>query len=454
VPLAGLGADAAGAPAAPEWYRELVHVPAAVSPAELEAALEPLGPAGARGRRWYLELLPAGAAADLNMESERRQAADLARKLALLVSRGAEQVSVELADRAAPDGAPVPGLIGPGLTPRPACAAYAVLAAHLGGASFIGELSLAEGARALAFEREGRGLAVFWTDGPDRQAPAQLGRPGQARLVELTGARRELRPAPGRESPLLAGAELLPLSRLPALLVGLDPLLLRTRLDFRLVPGSRLETRYAPQEIVFEFRNHFAEPVRALVHPRFPPGAQVAPRFRDVAVEPGRTALVSFAVRPSIVETTGRREVGVELALTGRAVPATAFTLRQALPVESPLALEPAVAPADDGRSAEVQVSVRLSAEPRYLRAAGGAGPGLDPEEDRDAEVSLTLPGGVRHTMLVRGLRPGRAVRLEVPFSAALGPAPQRAYVGARLRGGEWFANVELELPAAGLARP
>jgi len=35
-----------------------------------------------------------------------------------------------------------------------------------------------------------------------------------------------------------------------------------------------------------------------------------------------------------------------------------------------------------------------------------------------------------------------------------LGPRPQTVYAGVRERNGDWFANVEIELPPAGAPAP
>ncbi len=438
--------------------RELIFVPAGVSPEKLAAQLAKLfppaaagakttpGAAGMSNRQWFLELPEVSENLRLDMEAELRQANDLARKIVLLARSGAERCFVKLAD-------PGAGLLGPGLYPRPVYAAYSVLAAELSGARYLGEFDLASGAEAYAFEREGSGMVVFWTDGEAREAPCQLGARGQVQLVELTGARRRLRaPRNPTEARGLSDAEMVVLSKVPALLVGLEPAFVRTRLGFRLAKGSRLQARYQQQKVSFEIRNFFKESMEALVIPSFPRGSYTKPRFRKVDIEPGKSVTVEFSVRPSFVETVGLKEMKVDLRLRSGGRPEVNFTITRRLPVASAIILEPTVTVSEDGRTAEVRLQVGLSAADEYKWSA------KKPErpyglksggEKYDLEVSLAAPGGTRQRAQLRGVeaKAGHRRHPDHPFVVPLTDRSQTVYVGARLRGGPWFTNIEISLP-------
>ena len=396
-------------------------------------------------RQWFLELPEVSENLRLNMENELLQANDLARKITLLARNGAERIFVKLAD-------PRRGLLGPNLYPRPAYTAYSVLAAELSGARYLGEFDLASGAEAYAFEREGSGLVVFWTDGGARETPRQLGARGQVRLVELTGARQPLRaPRNKTEAKKLSDAEMVPLSKVPALLVGLEPASVRTRLGFRLAPGTRLEARYQQQKVSFEIRNFFKESMTAIVFPRFPRGTYTKPRFREVNIEPGKTVTVDFSVRPSFVETVGLKEMKVDLRLRSGGRREQKFTITRRLPMVSAIILEPTVTESEDGRTAEVGLQVGLSAADEYKWSAKDPQRpyGLKPREKYDLEMSLAVPGGARQRAQLRGVeaKAGKKGHPDRPFVVPLSDRPQTVYVGARLRGGAWFTNIEIRLP-------
>lgn len=478
-------------------YRETIFVPSAITPRELDARLrglfpppgiEPTGAGGigtppraggaagpgvaagrapavapvataegpgaaggdreapsdpAAGRRWFLELLSVSENLGTDMSDEKGQVNDLARKFTLLAMRGADRIHVELAEKKQ-------GLLGPGLYPRPVYSAYSVLAEYLTGARYLGEFDLTREAQAHAFERNNKGLIVFWTDEAEREAPCQLGASGKAQLVELTGARRKLKVSVGKKvGNRLTGAELVPLRKIPALLIGLEPAFIRTRLGFRLTDSSRLETRYQSQKVSFEIRNFFKEPMQALVHPSFPRGSHTVPRYREVNVEPGKTSMVSFMVRPSFVETVGSKKMSAVLTLSSGTRDTVIFTLARRINVVSPIGLVHTRTIRQDGKTAEVQLQVQLSADARYAFDRESREYGLDPRKDYDFDVYLVVPGGSRQRAQVRGIRPGQAKRMNSSFVVTLGEKPRKIYAGARQHGGVWFTNVAIELPAA-----
>ncbi|MHC4914545.1 MAG: hypothetical protein ACYTGB_03555 [Planctomycetota bacterium] len=463
----------------PADHRELVYVPAETSAAALRATLdevfpetekappgspvgapraapggeaarsrpaagpEPVGLRSSAGRQWFLQLPEAGENLSLKMEEERDQVIDLARKVTLLAMHGADRIHVELADSRR-------GLLGAGLYPRPAYVAYCVLAEQLTGASYVGEFDLTGAARAFAFERGGRGLLVYWSDGTPREIACQLGAVGQATLIEMSGARRTLRrPRNTAEARNLADAEMVPLSPVPAVLMGLEPAFVRTRLGFGLTSDARLQTRYQPQEVSFEVHNHFEESMEAEVIPHFPRGSRITPRFRRVSVDAGESVRVPFSVRPSFVETVGDKDITVDLKLSAGNRSTASFTLPRKITVESPITLLPTVTPSKDRAVAEVQVHVKLSADEKFAYLAGERDHGLRPDEGYDLEVYLVVPGGYRRRAHVRGIRPGKEKKTDYPFVVPLGAMERTVYVGARLRGGAWFTNVEIRLPAA-----
>ncbi len=396
----------------------------------------------AAGRRWFLELITVSENLGTDMTAEKGQVNDMARKFTMLTMRGAERIHVELANRKK-------GLLGPGFYPRPVYSAYSVLAEHLTGARYLGEFDLTAGAQAYAFERDNQGLIVFWTDETERNAPCQLGASGKARLVELTGASRKLKASIGKKvGNRLTGAELVPLRKIPALLTGLEPAFIRTRLGFRLADSSRLETRYQSQEVSFEIRNFFKEPMQALVHPSFPRGSHTVPRFREVNVEPGKVSKVSFMVRPSFVETVGRKKMSVVLTLSSGTRQTVVFTLSRTISVESPIGLIHTRTVRQDGKTAEIQLQIQLSDDARYAFDEKREH-GLDPNKDYDFDVYLVVPGGSRQRAQVRGIKPGQSKRMNSSFVVPLGDKPRKIYAGARQHGGVWFTNMEIELPAA-----
>jgi hypothetical protein len=308
------------------------------------------------------------------------------------------------------------------------------LAANLAGARCLGEFDLAPGVSAWAFERGGRGLVVFWTDGPKREVAAQLGTRGSVRLLEITGASRSLRAAPAGA---LEAAELVPLSTTPAILSGLDPAFIRTRLGFRLAAGTRVECRYQPQEVSFELRNHFASEMEAKVFPRFLPGSAVVPRFQRLSLKPGERAQVVFSVRPSFVETGGDKDMAVDLYLSAKDR-REALTITRKLRVESAISLTPSVSLSDDGRTASIQLTAGIAEDIK------------PPRKTTDLEVYLTVPGLARQRANLADVKTGKSLQLGEPFTVTLIGRPQTVYAGARERNGDWFANVEIELPAAG----
>jgi hypothetical protein len=446
-------------------FGETVFVAATLSPAEIAERLEKGFPAaaeaagaasmtvrrpGMKSRGWFLELTPVGANLSLDMGGELGQTVNLARRITLLATAGAESFNVELADRLAARGDQRYGLLGPGLVPRPAYLAYCVLREQLSGAQYLGRFDLTPGSTAHAFERDGTGLVIFWADGPERAVPCQLGATGQVRLVALDGTGRQLAKARSAgEAGGLSNAEMVPLSPVPAVLTGMEPAFIRTRLGFRLADGPGLQTRYQQQEVSFLLRNYFGDEMQALLYPRFPPGFQSTPRFRELNIPKGGEATVSFLVRPSFVEPVGLKPVAVDLRLSSGNRRTLAFTLSRELTVESPIALESTWAFSDDGRRAEVQFQVSLSAEERFAYDEKLRPHGLRRGAEYDLEVSLSAPGGLRQKAQILGLRVGEARRLNSPFIVALGTAPRRVFGGAVQRGGAWFTNVELELPAA-----
>ncbi|HOX05776.1 MAG TPA: hypothetical protein PK280_05195 [Planctomycetota bacterium] len=425
-----------------ERYRETVFVPASLSPAQLEKRLAALFPrpapaGGAAAARagafdWHLELPAASENLGLGMKEERDQVTELARKATLLVAAGAGRCFVSLSDSKQ-------GLMGPGLNPRPAAAAWRTLGQHLSGAEFLGDFDLCKDAdvRAWAFRRGDEGLVVFWADGPEREIPVQLGTRGRARLVEITGYARELRPArTAAESAGLAEAEMVPLAVVPAILTGMDPAFIRTRQSFQLAAGSKVQCRYEPQPVVFELQNHFRQDLSARIFPRFPQGSAVTPRFQKVDVRPGETAKVTFSVRPSFVETTGDKEAVADLYLMVKDGRET-FTITRTLRYESMLSMEcvPPV-PDESGRTARVQI-------------AAGVKEGIEPRRNlTDLEIYLSVPGVGRQRVLLEDVPTGKSLLAE-PFTVVLGAREQKAYASVRERNGSWFANLEIKLPAA-----
>ena len=440
--------DALEAPApdiSGELYRETVFVPAAATREQLADRLAALFPAGAaggagRGRDWFLELPEASENLSLNMEDERRQVRDLARKATALAVAGAGRCFAGLSD-------PKRGLLGPDLNPRPAYAAWHVLGRYLAGAECLGPFDLDKAANtsAWAFRRrvEGseEGFVVFWTDGPEREIPAQLGTCGRASLVEITGASQKLRlPRSSAEAGGLREAEMVPLSNVPALLTGLEPALIQTRLGFRLAEGARLECRYEPQTVCFEVPNYFPSDMTATVYPRFLQGSSVDPRFRLVNIKAGRSERIEFDIRPSFIETVGAKDIAIDLDLAVKNR-RESFTLTRKLTVESMLTLEHIESYDDDGRTAHVQLSAGVKA-------------GIKPARNfTDLEVSMVVPGLGRQRAVLTDVPTGDSRQMGVPFTVILGSKPQTVYAGVRERNGNWFANVEISLPAASPSR-
>jgi hypothetical protein len=454
--------------------------PAAEAPEPKTAAPAPV-PRPAAGRRWFIQLRPVSENLTLEVVGERHQVIDMARKITLLAMYGADRVHVQLAD-------PRQGLLGPGLLARPVYSAYRVLAEHLSGAKYLGEFDLTAGAQAYAFERGDEALVVFWTDGTEGKAPCQLGisekaktkvsdeadsgasgraepgasgrgesgARGEAKMIELTGKEVPLnKKAVGAEARGLADAMMVNVRKVPALLVGLDPDFIRTRMGFRLAAGSRLQTRYQPQEVRFEVRNFFDNTMRARVMPRFPRGSHTMPRFREVTVEAGKSAEVSFRVRPSFVETVGNKKIGVDLQLFSAKGEKVSFTLTRHIPVESPILLQCKTGKLSNNRDVSVQVSVQLSNAPEYAYQKDKRDHGLNPETAYDVEVYLVVPGGARQRTYVRNIMPGESPKSpDQTFVVKAGNAPKTVYVGARLRGGVWFSNTEEQIPAAKPAAP
>jgi hypothetical protein len=401
------------------------------------------------GRSWSLELVTVSENLGWNMKAEAGQVNDLARKFTLLAILGAERIHVKLADKSK-------GLLGPGLYPRPVFSAYSVLAEHLTGAKYLGEFDLTKGAQAYAFERGKEALVVFWTDGPRRKAACQLGASKDASLVELTGTELPLvRPSAGEPGADLDDARIVPLDRVPALLTGLEPAFIRTRLGFRLADDSRLETRYQLQTVSFEVRNYFEEPMQARIFPTFPRGSHTVPRFREVSVGPGKTSRVTFQVRPSFVETVGEKKMSVRLKLSSRTQDPVIFTLDRKISVESPIdlvhSLTEGTQVAGDEKTpiAEIQLQIKLSDDPRYAWVKVKREYGLDPAKAYDFDVYLVDPGGSRQRAQIRGVKSGESKRMDRSFVIPLGDKPRKIYAGARQHGGVWFTNVEIEIPAA-----
>ena len=59
-----------------------------------------------------------------------------------------------------------------------------------------------------------------------------------------------------------------------------------------------------------------------------------------------------------------------------------------------------------------------------------------------------TLRVQLRQRAHLKGLWPGAAKRLNTSFLVPLEAEPQTVYAGARIRGGPWFSNAAVELPA------
>ncbi len=423
----------------------------AAAPGEADAGLKvperPYRPG--EGRSWSLELMAVSENLGWNMETEAHQVNDMARKFTMLTMLGAERIHVVLADRRQ-------GLLGPGLYPRPVFSAYSVLAEHLTGAKYLGEFDLTKDAQAYAFERGKEGLLVFWTDGPRRKAACQLGASGRAKLMELTGTEHKLAsPGAGEVGAGLDDARVVPLRKVPALLTGLEPAFIRTRLGFRLADDSCLETRYQSQVVSFEVRNYFKESMQARIFPRFPRGSHTVPRFQEVSVDPGETSRVTFQVRPSFVETVGEKKMSVDLKLSSGTRPTVMFTLDRKIPVESPIELVHTLAERTQGDGkeqtpiAEIQLQIKLAANSRYAWVKEKREYGLRPEKEYDFDVYLVVPGGSRQRAQVRGVKPGGSKRMNTTFVIPLTDKPRKIYAGARQHGGVWFTNVAIQLPAA-----
>ena len=271
--------------------------------------------------------------------------------------------------------------------------------------------------------------------------PAQLGTCGRASLVEITGASQKLRlPRNSAEAGGLRHAEMVPLSNVPALLIGLEPALIQTRLGFRLAEGSRLECRYEPQTVCFEVPNYFPSDMTATVSPRFLQGSSVDPRFRLVNIKAGRSERIEFDIRPSFIETVGEKDIAIDLDLAVKNR-RESFTLTRKLAVESMLTLEHIESYDDDGRTAHVQLSAGVKA-------------GIKPARNfTDLEVSMVVPGLGRQRAVLSDVPTGDSRQMGVPFTVILGSKPQTVYAGVRERNGNWFANVEINLPAASPSR-
>jgi hypothetical protein len=435
VPL-GLDRLDVSVPPAGGDYRELVFVPASTGREQLQRLFPApaLAARTAQGYEWFLELGKSSENLGLSLKDERAQVQDLARKATLLAVAGAGRFVTELSE-------PQQGLLGPELNPRPAYAAWRTLGQYLSGAEFLGQFDLSRDAdvSAWAFRLGEQGLVVFWTDGKERDIPAQLGSRGRTQLVEITGAGRALRPARGpAEAGDLLEAEMVPLSPTPAILVGLEPAFVRTRQSFQLAAGSKVQCLYEPMPVAFNLRNHFNADMSVKVFPRFPPGSAVSPRFRSFSIKAGESEKIEFNVRPSFVETLGEKEVTVDLYLSARDR-RDIFTITRKIPYESMLSLEPILPLTieDDGRVAQV-------------RLAAGIKAGARPEGTlTDLEVYLSVPGFGRQRTVIEDVPAGKSRQIDDPFTVILGAREQTVYAGVRERNGNWFANVEFKVPAA-----
>ncbi len=320
------------------------------------------------------------------------------------------------------------GEAGPAM-PTALFPAWRMVSGTLAGREVLGELRVAEGARAIiaGASTEESGLIVAWNEtaaGRDAVLRARLGS-GPVRVQDQFGNTRVYE--------LEGNEHVIPLGTEPVFITGIDTELVLFRSGLRLEPAF-LESRAQRHGVELVVRNPWPDPIQVAVRFVEPGQWDFQPRVMRVALPAYGEERLPLELGLGVGETSGVRVVETEVALT---------TPRGDQPVQRvPMYVELGME------------DLLVSPTYRYVMDASG-----NPES---VVVSLLIanrgtrpiplqsfafaPGQAAQESLVPSLGPGQAVVRRFTFSNAGGLVGQRVRVGIREVNGNGRLNYWLDL--------
>ncbi len=199
---------------------------------------------------------------------------DLVRRLLWTHSSGVEVIYLsDLWDRLSTEHGGV-------FEPREELIVFRTIAELLNNTRFVGQLSLSEDVRCLAFDRRGVGILALWSDAGGAEGKEFLVPAGpQAEQIDIWGEVRALRNAEDRVR--------LRLGRVPLFLRGEESWRLKFRAGFAMEPPA-IESRFQIHERVVRFVNPQDKPISGLLRLKAPPDWEVSPTRISFAIGPGQ----------------------------------------------------------------------------------------------------------------------------------------------------------------------
>ncbi|MCG3179261.1 MAG: hypothetical protein BIFFINMI_01595 [Phycisphaerae bacterium] len=188
---------------------------------------------------------------------------------------------------------------------------YRTAADLLGGASFGGQMQLADGVVGLIFDRgEGDGVLAIRNEGGDPTAPIELFLGENAQRVDLWGNRTPVKSVEmrtGTKQPITAG-------RYPFYLDHIDPRIARMRASFAMVPAF-VPSAYQKHVRKISFINPFNMPVSGKLTLHFPANWNVRPRIIPFSAQAGERIEREIEIRFPYNAEAGTKELLADMVL-------------------------------------------------------------------------------------------------------------------------------------------
>lgn len=202
------------------------------------------------------------------------------------------------------------GLVHEDGTPRELLLPWTILARHLSGTTYVGNLTLPAGSQAQVFARGDEALLVAWNELAVVEK-LYLGDPRRVRALDLWGHAQPITSEQQDGSVVQA----VPLDRTPTLVLGASLPIAKLRIDFGFATEEIASVFGREQNVSLQFTNHFPEGVGGTLRIRGPESWSIVPQQLTIRAASGERQEHQFQVRLGTNATCGQQVVRFDFDL-------------------------------------------------------------------------------------------------------------------------------------------